>query len=531
MLGVLPLVVATLLVSAPRVADGARAYSASSPEDAPRSPSVAPRDDTPATAAASVNAFGVDLFKQLGATRPGENIFFSPMSLAMALTMAAEGARGQTEAEMLRVLHVPSSGSPDERAVTRMHRSFASLVEEWKRASGMSTPEIEARVMALRAQLKDAAERTKAAHAKGNWKEADILLQSEVRIVKELNGLLEEIDRFDLRIANALWVDQRYPLSPRFVEIVDRWYGSGAARALDMTGNRELARQTINQWVEEQTANRIRELIPRGMLTEVTRLVITNAVYFQGEWVTPFDGDLTREENFTLASGASRRAKLMKDPWCGDASYAAFTGDGQFFETPREVPLDESERPPTYPDDAGFQVLQLPYKGGALAMVLLLPRSPDGLPALEALLSADRLEQWLAGLVNRTVAVAIPKFELGFEIELSAQVKALGMRRAFTSTEHAEGAEFPGMTSSTDFLDQLYLSAVQHKAWVNVTEKGTEAAAATALMAAPGSRMQRREMVPFTPRFNADHPFVVLIRDTESGAILFLGRVADPTQE
>lgn len=281
--------------------------------------------------------------------------------------------------------------------------------------------------------------------------------------------------------------------------------------------------------MEDRTEQRIKDLIPSGALTALTRLVITNAIYFQGQWTVPFQEASTRPQDFTRGDGTLTSVRMMNDPWRSSGSYAAFTGAGEFFETPIQIPANEAQRPPTYPDDAGFQMLQLPYKGGDLAMVFLLPRSARGLSALEDLLTQANLSAWLARLEQRAVDTEIPRFKLEYQAEMSGTLRGLGMRRAFVSPENPGGAEFGGVTTSSDLLQQLFISAVLHKSWVEVSEKGTEAAAATAVMMAPaGAAMEPRVMVPFTPRFRADRPFLFLIRDTGSGAILFMGRMNDP---
>lgn len=493
-------------------------------------PPMAPGPSSSVAVAAS-NAFGVDLFKAMAKDSPDGNLFLSPFSISMALTMTAEGARDETATQMATVLHFPASAKAGDRPVTAVHESFASLSRQLAAAQGDTDAKTTAKIAELRAALDAANDRTRELESRGDgWQEAHRSLQEAQRLASELNALLATVDRFDLRIANALWVAKAYPLADEFEATVDRFYGSGAANELDIAGDTEGARKRINGWVEDRTEHRIKDLIPKGVLDSQTRLVLTNAIYFRGAWTVPFSESSTRDEKFTRADGGSVNVRMMNDSWRGGGSYAAFTGAGEFFDTPTEVPADEASRPPTYPDDAGFQVLQLPYKGGDLAMVLLLPRSAQGMSALEKQLSAASLDAWMSKLASRVVDTGIPRFKLEQEAELSKVLARLGMPRAFVNPLEGNGAQFPGMTSTTDLAEQLFIGAVLHKAWVEVAEKGTEAAAATAVLMAPaGAVPQPQKMIPFIPQFRADRPFLFLIRDTKSGAILFMGRVTNPS--
>lgn len=489
-----------------------------------------PLDPPVAPAVSASNAFGIELFKHLAGAAPDGNLFVSPISMSIALTIAAEGARDETAEEMAAVLRFPTDGIAGSRGITAVHQGFTSILNRLASGQGKSDPGIEDRIASLRRQLQAANARTSELASKGEqWKEVNESQEEAERVASELNALLAAVDRFDLRIANALWVERAYPLAPAFTAEIDRHYGTGAARSLDFRGDPEKARRQINGWVMEQTEQRIADLIPPGVLTPEIGLVITNAIYFRGQWRVPFEEQQTRDEPFTSADGRTVDVRMMNDSWRGDGSYAAFTGTGEHFETPTEVPVEQSERPPTYPDDAGFQMLELPYKGGDLALVLLLPRTAQGLPALEAQLNAERLHAWLGQLAPRAVDASIPRFKLEFQAELSGALRALGMQRALTSPERIGGAQFSGMTTSAHLLHQLFIGAVIHKAWVEVNEKGTEAAAATAvIMPVAGSASAPPILVPFIPQVRANRPFLFLIRDTRIGVILFMGRVSNP---
>jgi len=489
-----------------------------------------PAGDEPVRAAVlASNGFGIELYRTLSKTEPSKNLFFSPYSMSVALTMTAEGARRETEAEMSRVLHFPGTTQGGKRPVTEVHGGYAGLSRGFHESAGHADQKTRAKIETLRKQLDEANAKTRRLERGDDWRQAGESHQKAEKIAEELNGLLTQVDRFDLRVANALWVERTFSLMPEYVRTIDQYYGTGGVTPLNITGETEKARQRINGWVEQKTEHRIKDLIPSGGLSESTRLVITNAVYFMGQWAKPFEEGSTREEDFTKGDGGKVRVKMMQDHWRGGVPYAAFTGTGAYFETPRQVPADETQRPATYPDDHGFQIISLPYKGGDLSMVLIAPRSAGGLAELESRLTAESLESWLKELDSRTVDTAMPRFKMEWEREMSPVLQEMGMKRAFISPDQPQGAQFTGMTESEDPGQQLYIGAVRHKAWVEVNEKGTEAAAATAVMMAPGAAIGRPvEMVPFNPVFRADRPFLYLIRDAKSGLILFMGRMTDP---
>jgi len=362
--------------------------------------------------------FAVELYEKLRA-RPG-NLFLSPHSLSTALAMTYTGARGETAAQMARVLHFKAEPGP-------LSAAFRALNEQID-AGDASRP-------------------------------------------------------FELSTANAFWGGKDERFLPEFLRLLTEYYRAGL-RQVDFL-QAEQARRTINAWVEAQTNGKIRDLLQPRDLGPDTALVLTNAIYFKGNWAHPFPKTSTREEDFTLTDGAKIRVPTMRQ-----------TGRLRFLDGP------------------GFQALELPYAGDALSMVVLLPQKADGLAALEESLSAKKLEDWLSKLSTRTVAVSMPRFKFEAGFELKDALSALGMPLAFSGP-----ADFSGMNGGHD----LFLSAVIHKAFLDVNEEGTEAAAASAVVVSRGKA--RFEPVV---TFRAEHPFLFLIRDNSSGSLLFLGRVADP---
>ncbi len=259
---------------------------------------------------------------------------------------------------------------------------------------------------------------------------------------------------------------------------------------MDFKHASEAVRATINQWVAAQTADKIKDLLPPGILTPATRLVLTNAIYFKGDWQSQFDKAQTREEDFHLSAAQTVKAPLMHL-------------QGRF----------------SYFNGGTFQALELPYKSGDLSMIVLLPNDPAGLPALEQSLTAASARQWLSQLQPAAkVILTLPSFKMTEKFELNNALAALGMRQAF----ERGAADFSALTGKRDF----WISAAIHKAYIDVNEEGTEAAAATGIVMR--SMAMTRPEPPIV--FRADHPFLFLIRDNRSGEILFMGRVADPAK-
>jgi serine protease inhibitor len=302
-----------------------------------------------------------------------------------------------------------------------------------------------------------------------------------------LSDLNTAHDGYQLSVANALWAQQGYTFIDAFLQLLKTDYGAGLNQ-VDFKGATEAARLTINRWVEQKTQDKIKDLLQPGTLVPSTRLVLTNAIYFKGDWQTQFDKAQTRDEDFYPSQAQTKKVAFMHR-------------EGSF----------------SYFDGGTFQVLEISYKSKELSLVVLLPKDRGGLPALEQSLTASNTQQWLSRVVQfDKVIVALPKFKSTQQFELGATLGAMGMAQAFTGS-----ADFSGMTGKRD----LAISEVIHKAYIDVNEEGTEAAAATAV----GMRaMAIRGPVEQPPVFRADHPFIFLIRDNRSSSILFMGRMADP---
>ena len=369
-------------------------------------------------------AFALDLYQTLSGEEG--NLIFSPYSISLALAMTYAGARGETEQQMADTLHFTLSQS-------RLHPAFNMV---------------------------------------------DLELANRGEDVDEQLG-----EAFRLNIANSIWGQRGYDFLPEFLDVLALNYGAGL-RLVDYVEAPEEARQIINQWVSDQTEERIEDLIPQGAIDPLTRLVLTNAIYFNAGWFYPFKEGQTRDGDFNLLEG------------------------GQV-----GVPMMSQSKMLGYAEGEGYQAVALPYVGGEMAMVILLPRV-DYFEVFEDSLSSESLSDILQSFEMREVELTMPKFEYESSFQLSDMLIEMGMPNAFGD------ADFSGMTGTRE----LFISQVVHKAFISVDEEGTEAAAATAvimpLAAAPSP----------TVEVTIDRPFIYMIRDLQTGTILFAGRVLNPVE-
>ena len=370
------------------------------------------------------SAFAFDLYQSL---RGGEdNLFFSPYSISLALAMTYAGARGQTAQEMADTLHFILSQD-------RLHPVFNRLdIELARRGEG----------------------------AKG----------------KDGEG-------FRLNIVNAIWGQEDYEFLSEFLDVLAENYGAGL-RVLDFVNASEESRITINDWVSEQTEGRIEDLIPQGAIDALTRLVLTNAIYFNAAWQFPFNEEATSDGPFYLLDGGEVIVPMMRQT----ESFG-------------------------YAEEDDYQAVGLPYDGGELSMVILLPQA-DKFEAFESSMDFHRVTEIISNLTSQQVNLTMPKFEFESSFGLKKALTGMGMPIAFSPD-----ADFSGMTGSRD----LFIDDVLHKAFVSVDEAGTEAAAATAVI-------MTLTAVPSPPvEVTVDRPFVFLIHDIETGTILFVGRIVNPS--
>jgi serpin B len=400
--------------------------SASSAPAASTPPVAPPAADAVAKLAQGSNAFGFDLYQRLRKTQG--NVVFSPASVTTALAMTWGGAKGDTAAQMKKVLHL--DGTADEVMTT----------------SG------------------------------------------------KLAASLEDPNRpIKFRIANQLFGEKTYKFEQPFLDKTKAAYGA-PLELLDFQNAPEPSRVRVNGWVEGETEKRIKDLIPKDAIKPDTRLVLVNAIYFLGDWEDPFEKDKTSKAAFFTTKTEKKDVSMMNR-----------TGGYKYVQKD------------------GLKALELPYKGGAMSMVVVLPDQVDGLDAVEKSLDAKKLADLGSAMKGERVWAQIPKFEIAppASLDLGDDLKALGMQTAFDRKK----ADFTGIANPVSAEDRLFIGKVFHKAFVKVDEKGTEAAAATAVV------MPKAGAAPQQPvEFKADHPFLFFIRDNSSGLVLFMGRVADPTK-
>ncbi len=368
-------------------------------------------------------AFALDLYQRL-AEKPG-NLFYSPYSISLALAMTYAGARGETERQMAETLR-------------------------------FSLPQ-------------------------GQLHPAFNMLDLNLRPVEQKPGQADE-QPFQLNIANSLWGQEGFDFLPEFLDLLAENYGAGMYR-VDYN-QPETARQQINAWVEDQTKEKIKDLIAEGVLNPMTRLVLVNAIYFKGAWVYPFDKEATREASFTLLDGSEVN-----------------------------VPMMNLAKDLLYLRGKNYSVVRLPYRDSAMGMLIVVP-DEGKFEEVEKSLTPQMLEEIRSNISLAAVRLAMPKFKMETSFNLSQTLAEMGMPAAFDRAL----ADFSGMTGRKD----LFISDVVHKAYVDVNEEGTEAAAATAVI------MELKAMPMDEVELTIDRPFLFFIEDQQSGTVLFAGRVVDP---
>lgn len=475
----------------------------------------------PANHAASANNnFAVDLYRQLAQENADKNLFFSPYSISSALLMTMEGARSETAQQMGTVLRFPASARntgadaeeiPWNTAV--LHSDLASL---WQHLVGgpdaAQSQEVKKRIAQLEQEHQSLTKHIAQLRAEDQSSQLLEVTQRSVAVADELNTLRQQVDQYELNIANALWGEQTFPFRKAFLKTLNDVYGAAAFPA-DFRHNPEETRDRINNWVAQQTKERITNLLAPETITQNTRLVLANAIYFKGNWADKFDKKDTQESAFTLQDGTTEKAMLMSahdKRW----RYAEFFPEGT-----RNDPVLNQEQfvYELKPNPDGFQVLELPYRGNTLSMIVLLPKKHEGLLSLEKQVTSGSLSKWLETMQQQEVHVFLPKFKLETLYSLPPTLSKMGMPTAF------QAGGFTGMSDAPE-ARLLTLSEVVHKAFVEVNEEGTEAAAATAAVVS----LTSMRIEPPTPTFRADRPFLFLIRDNQSGTILFMGRVLKP---
>lgn len=358
-----------------------------------------------------------------------ENFVFSPLSISAALAMVYAGAEADTAAEMAKVLHFPESSQ-------QFHAAYGELLNSLNQADA-------------------------------------------------LEGL-------DLNVANSLWGQSGFPFNQDYLDLILASY-NGGLQDVDFVNQTEAARETINQWVEQETRDKIQDLIPQGVLTPETVLVLANAVYFDGKWAHEFDVYATQPDSFDVSADEEMLVDMMHDT----ANY-------------------------NYMECDGVQYVELPYRDGRFSMLLALPGDGTPLSQVDVTAMTDDLSEFLSGLELQRVAVSLPKFEVTSMPDVKQALVDLGMEDLFDP----DLSDLDGMVDPQYVLEgNLFVQDIRHKAFIELDEAGTTAAAATAVIVGLTSSMP-----PQAVYFTADHPFQYFICDTQTDTILFMGHVSRPTE-
>lgn len=302
--------------------------------------------------------------------------------------------------------------------------------------------------------------------------------------------LLDRINKkgkdYQLFTANALWIQKDFKVLPDYTTTIEKFY-KGMVSNIDFFGATERSRQTINKWVEEKTNNKIKELFRPGTLNQLTRLVLTNAIYFKGEWLKQFEKEDTKEEDFWVSKERSVKVPMMR-----------ITGQNAKFN---------------YAETEGLQILEMDYKGNDISMIVLLPKGDIEL--LEKSLTEENLRNWISRLREERIDVYFPKFKITKRYTLNDIIQEMGAKSAFIPGK----ADF----SKINGTKELYIQIAVHQAFIEVNEEGTEAGGATGI----GIGITA---VPIKKVFRTDHPFIFIIQEKGTGTILFLGKVVNPKE-
>jgi serpin B len=373
-------------------------------------------------------AFALDLYSELAKVEEGKNFFYSPHSISSALAMTYAGMEGSSEAQTKQALHFDLPES-------ELHPAFNKLdLELEKRATQASS------------------------NKKGS--------------------------PFKLEVANSIWGQQNYPFKQPFLDTLAKNYGAGL-RAVNFAEKPDAARTAINDWVEQKTEDRIKDLLPKSAVGRSTRMVLTNAIYFKASWANKFDEGQTQKAPFTTGGGQQVQVDMMSARQRSGFAYA---------------------------EGSNWKAVEMPYVGDKVSMVVLVPDS-GAFGQVEQSLSSSMLQNVFSQLSGQAVDLEFPKFDFESKFSVKKMLQALGMNDPFT----------PGTADLSDIADSdLFIDDVIHQSFVAVDEKGTEAAAATAVTVGETS-------VPEFTELTVDRPFLFMIRDRETNAVVFLGRVLDPS--
>ncbi|XP_052434657.1 leukocyte elastase inhibitor isoform X9 [Carassius gibelio] len=416
--------------------------------------------------------FCLNLFKKISEGDASGNVFYSPISISSALAMVSLGAKGNTAAQMFKVLSFTNPPKPD--AVTPASHQQAQKPQIACGVKDQHGPSMTQQTQKF---------------------EPDAGQKTEDQIHSSFNKIMSEVKKpgapYVLSLANRLYGEQSYQFVEKFLNDAKRYYEAGLEE-VDFKKKPDATRVDINKWVEKNTQGKIKDLLPQGSIDAMTRLVLVNAIYFKGNWMEKFPKEATRDEQFKLNKTQTKPVKMMNQNKMFPLSF---------------IPEMDS------------QVLELPYVGNNLSMLIILPNEiqdeTTGLQKLEKALSYEKLIEWTRPEVmhQQKLLVSLPRFKMEETYDMKSLLISMGMEDVFDGKK----VNLSGMSPNND----LVVSKVIHKAFVEVNEEGTEAAAATAVVV-----MKKGRRIPRA--FIADHPFLFFIRHNPTKSILFCGRFCSP---
>ncbi|KAM4543863.1 leukocyte elastase inhibitor-like isoform 1-T1 [Fundulus diaphanus] len=417
-----------------------------------------------ATPLASANtSFSLALLKKLGDIDNTANVFFSPFSISSAMAMVLLGARGNTATQMSEVLCFTKAGKVMQKQPQQQQQM---------------------------AQMQQQVQSKLPGYLLKTLKTMDIQDDIHSSFAQLLSRLHKRDAPYALSVANRLYGEQSYQFVQEFLESTRKHYRA-ELETVDFAQNSEAARVNINGWVEKKTQGKIKDMLVQDSVDNMTKLVLVNAIYFKGNWDKQFKANSTRDAPFRINQKDTKEVKMM---------------------------YQKSKFPLTFISDVNCQVLEMPYQGKELSMLIFLPNTVEGTTGLEKLekeLTYEKFMDWTRPDMMDTVEVQVglPRFKMEEKYNMKRVLVSMGMKDAFDQAS----SDFSGMSPSND----LFVSEIYHKAFVEVNEEGTEAAAATAVV-----MMLRCAMIPAT--FIADHPFLFFIRHNPSMSVLFAGRYCSP---
>uniref|UniRef100_A0A8C1IQH7 Serpin B6 n=1 Tax=Cyprinus carpio TaxID=7962 RepID=A0A8C1IQH7_CYPCA len=425
--------------------------------------------------------FSLNLFKKISGGNASGNVFYSPISISSALAMVSLGAKGNTATQMFKVLGFTNTAKPD--AATPVPHQQAQKPQMPCGIKGQHEPSMTQQTQ--KSELPPQLKKSPAQSTPGQ--------KTENQIHSSFNKLMSELKKpgapYVLSLTNRLYGEQSYQFVEKFLNDAKRYYEAGLEE-VDFKKKSDAARVDINKWVEKNTQGKIKDLLPQGAIDAMTRLVLVNAIYFKGNWEKKFPKDATRDGQFKLNKTQTKPVKMMQQ---------------------------KAQFPLALIPEMDSQVLELPYVGKNLSMLIILPSEiqdeTTGLQQLEKAVTYEKLMEWTKPnkMRQQEVEVFLPRFKMEETYDMKSLLISMGMEDVFDGQK----VNLSGMSPSND----LVLTKVIHKAFVEVNEEGTEAAAATGVVVANRS---------FAQMFIADHPFLFFIRHNPSNSILFYGRFCSP---